>query len=64
MLMFYSHFLHTFIQADHYVSCHKCLSKQILHSYVQYSLSQELHIPPGFRGTYECLADVGLSKKI
>ena len=41
---------------------HKCLSKRILHTCN--SLSQELHIPPGFRGTYKHWTDIGLSKAL
>ena len=38
---------------------HKCLSKHKCNS-----SSQELHIPPGFRGTYKRWTDVGLSKAL
>ena len=41
---------------------HKCLSKRILHTCN--SSSQELHIPPGFRGTYKHWTDLGLSKAL
>ena len=41
---------------------HKCLSKRILHTCN--SSSQELHVPPGFHGTYKRWTDVGLSKAL